>query len=129
MSEASDSVAVDGDAPGQADRAAQLRAFASTYALLPLRLFLGVTFVYAALDKLSDSHFLAGAGDPASFVSQTQAARTVGSPISFLLGPACSARPSTRPPCSPSRSPSASWPSASAPCSASGAGSRRSAAR
>lgn len=93
MSEASDSVPAGGDAAGgaaagRAARAAQRRALASRYALLPLRLFLGVTFVYAALDKLSDAHFLAGAGDPASFVSQTQAAKAGGSPISFLLGPA-----------------------------------------
>ncbi|MFE7527505.1 ubiquinol-cytochrome c reductase iron-sulfur subunit [Kitasatospora sp. NPDC057542] len=88
MSEASNSVPAGGGAAGRADRAVQWRALASTYALLPLRIFLGVTFVYAALDKLSDAHFLAGAGDPASFVSQTQAAKAGGSPISFLLGPA-----------------------------------------
>ncbi|WP_316523692.1 Rieske 2Fe-2S domain-containing protein [Kitasatospora brasiliensis] len=88
MSEASNPVPAGGGAAGRAERAAQRRAFASKYALLPLRLFLGVTFVYAALDKLSDAHYLAGAGDPASFVSQTQAAKAGGSPISFLLGPA-----------------------------------------
>ncbi|MEU1287289.1 Rieske 2Fe-2S domain-containing protein [Kitasatospora sp. NPDC005856] len=93
MSEASNSVpagggSAGGGTAGRAARAAQRRALASKYALLPLRLFLGVTFVYAALDKLSDAHFLAGAGDPASFVSQTQAAKAGGSPISFLLGPA-----------------------------------------
>ncbi|MFJ3214298.1 ubiquinol-cytochrome c reductase iron-sulfur subunit [Kitasatospora sp. NPDC086801] len=92
MSEAGNSVAGDGGADdggaaGPVDRAVQWRAFASRYALLPLRLFLGLTFVYAALDKLSDAHYLAGAGDPASFVSQTQAAKG-GSPISFLLGTA-----------------------------------------
>lgn len=91
MSEASNSVPDDGGAAGRADRAAQRRAFASRYALLPLRLFLGVTFVYAALDKLSDGHFLAGAADPASFVSQTRAAKDGGSPIGFLLGPALDA--------------------------------------
>jgi thiosulfate dehydrogenase [quinone] large subunit len=32
------------------------------YALLPLRLFLGVTFVYAGLDKLTDSAFMKGSG-------------------------------------------------------------------
>ncbi|RKT17459.1 thiosulfate dehydrogenase [quinone] large subunit [Streptomyces sp. 1114.5] len=88
MSEASNAVPAGGGAPGRAERAAQRRSIASRYALLPLRLFLGVTFVYAALDKLSDAHFLAGAGDPASFVSQAQAAKAGGSPISFLLGPA-----------------------------------------
>ena len=68
-------------------RAGLLKGLAAQYALLPLRFFLGVTFVYAALDKLSDAHYLAGSGDPASFVSQTQAVRAA-SPISFLLGPA-----------------------------------------
>ncbi|MFF7179678.1 DoxX family membrane protein [Streptomyces sp. NPDC008121] len=35
---------------------------ASRYALLPLRLFLGVTFIYAGLDKLTDSTFMADTG-------------------------------------------------------------------
>ncbi|MCT4355725.1 DoxX family protein [Streptomyces sp. Je 1-79] len=35
---------------------------ASRYALLPLRLFLGITFVYAGLDKLTDSGFMADSG-------------------------------------------------------------------
>lgn len=39
-----------------------LRAMASRYALLPLRLFLGITFVYAGIDKLTDSAFLTGSG-------------------------------------------------------------------
>ncbi|MET9348225.1 DoxX family protein [Streptomyces termitum] len=38
------------------------RATASRYALLPLRVFLGVTFVYAGLDKLTDPAFLSGTG-------------------------------------------------------------------
>lgn len=38
------------------------KAVASRYALLPLRLFLGITFVYAALDKLTDSSFFADQG-------------------------------------------------------------------
>jgi thiosulfate dehydrogenase (quinone) large subunit len=33
------------------------RATASRYALLPLRIFLGVTFIYAGLDKLTDPAF------------------------------------------------------------------------
>ncbi|MDQ0992565.1 DoxX family protein [Streptomyces sp. V3I7] len=32
------------------------------YALLPLRIFLGVTFVYAGLDKLTDSAFMKASG-------------------------------------------------------------------
>lgn len=35
---------------------------AARYALLPLRIFLGVTFVYAGLDKLTDSAFMKDAG-------------------------------------------------------------------
>ncbi|MGW3373557.1 DoxX family protein [Streptomyces hydrogenans] len=38
------------------------KATASRYALLPLRIFLGVTFVYAGLDKLTDPAFLADTG-------------------------------------------------------------------
>ncbi|MFD7301747.1 DoxX family protein [Streptomyces pharetrae] len=38
------------------------RDTATHYALLPLRLFLGVTFVYAGLDKLTDSAFLQDGG-------------------------------------------------------------------
>ncbi|MEU2163861.1 DoxX family membrane protein [Streptomyces chengbuensis] len=35
---------------------------AARYSLLPLRLFLGATFVYAGLDKLFDSAFLSASG-------------------------------------------------------------------
>jgi thiosulfate dehydrogenase [quinone] large subunit len=38
------------------------RDTASRHALLPLRIFLGVTFIYAGLDKLTDSAFLAHSG-------------------------------------------------------------------
>lgn len=38
------------------------RSSATRYALLPLRIFLGVTFVYAGLDKLTDSAFMASSG-------------------------------------------------------------------
>ncbi|MEV5340049.1 DoxX family protein [Streptomyces sp. NPDC052676] len=38
------------------------RDTATHYALLPLRLFLGITFVYAGLDKLTDSAFLQDGG-------------------------------------------------------------------
>jgi thiosulfate dehydrogenase [quinone] large subunit len=44
-----------GDQRGRRDSAAR-------YALLPLRVFLGVTFLYAGLDKLTDSTFLSGSG-------------------------------------------------------------------
>ncbi|MER7838851.1 DoxX family protein [Streptomyces sp. NPDC096040] len=39
-----------------------LRDTATRYALLPLRIFLGVTFIYAGLDKLTDSAFLKSGG-------------------------------------------------------------------
>ncbi|MGW3325595.1 TQO small subunit DoxD [Streptomyces virginiae] len=43
--------------------AAGLRELAFRHALLPLRLFLGVTFVYAGIDKLTDPAFLSASGD------------------------------------------------------------------
>ncbi|MEU0137144.1 DoxX family protein [Streptomyces sp. NPDC006296] len=44
------------------DEPRSLRDRAAEYALLPLRIFLGVTFVYAGLDKLTDSTFLSASG-------------------------------------------------------------------
>ncbi|MDH6623649.1 thiosulfate dehydrogenase [quinone] large subunit [Streptomyces sp. LBL] len=38
------------------------RDTATRYALLPLRVFLGVTFIYAGLDKLTDSAFMKASG-------------------------------------------------------------------
>ncbi|TQK52399.1 thiosulfate dehydrogenase [quinone] large subunit [Streptomyces sp. SLBN-118] len=38
------------------------RERASRYALVPLRIFLGVTFIYAGIDKLTDSQFMAAGG-------------------------------------------------------------------
>ena len=45
----------DGGGGGWKDRS-------SRYALLPLRIFLGVTFIYAGIDKLTDSKFMAASG-------------------------------------------------------------------
>ncbi|MEU2245945.1 DoxX family protein [Streptomyces sp. NPDC019224] len=42
--------------------ARSLRDLAREHALLPLRIFLGVTFLYAGLDKLTDSAFFHAAG-------------------------------------------------------------------
>ncbi|MFH8514945.1 DoxX family protein [Streptomyces gelaticus] len=39
-----------------------LKEVAREHALLPLRIFLGVTFVYAGLDKLTDSSFFRASG-------------------------------------------------------------------
>ncbi|MFI0151772.1 TQO small subunit DoxD [Streptomyces lydicus] len=41
---------------------AGLRAQLARHALLPLRLFLGITFLYAGIDKLPDRAFLAAGG-------------------------------------------------------------------
>lgn len=48
-----------------------LRATLTRHALLPLRLFLGATFVYAGLDKLTDPAFLSGSG-PGSLVAMLE---------------------------------------------------------
>jgi thiosulfate dehydrogenase [quinone] large subunit len=63
---------------------AGVRELTTQFALLPLRLFLGVTFVYAGLDKLTDSHYLAGLKDPLSFAAMTQGVKS-SSPIEPLL--------------------------------------------
>ncbi|MEU5364745.1 DoxX family protein [Streptomyces sp. NPDC005925] len=39
-----------------------LRGTLAHYALLPLRIFLGVTFIYAGLDKLTDNAFMKDSG-------------------------------------------------------------------
>src|SRR3954465_2487549 len=53
--------------------------------LLPLRLFLGITFTFAGLQKLADPHFF-DASRPTSIQGQL-ASFKAASPISFLLGP------------------------------------------
>ncbi|WP_112471095.1 DoxX family membrane protein [Streptomyces triticisoli] len=45
-----------------ADRRGNWRDTATHYALLPLRVFLGITFLYAGLDKLTDSGFMRDTG-------------------------------------------------------------------
>ncbi|MFK0114805.1 DoxX family protein [Streptomyces sp. NPDC090994] len=44
------------------DGALDWRERATRYALLPLRIFLGITFVYAGIDKLTDSAFMKDSG-------------------------------------------------------------------
>jgi thiosulfate dehydrogenase [quinone] large subunit len=46
----------------------------ASFALLPLRIFLGITFIYAGIDKLTDSAFMAASG-PDSIGSIMQASR------------------------------------------------------
>ena len=53
--------------------------------LLPLRLFLGLTFTFAGLQKLADPHFFE-ASRPTSIQGQIASFQAT-SPISFLLGP------------------------------------------
>ncbi len=50
------------------------RDTATRYSLLPLRLFLGVTFIYAGLDKLTDSAFMKASG-PGSIGDQMRNVR------------------------------------------------------
>ncbi|MDT0450691.1 DoxX family protein [Streptomyces hesseae] len=45
------------------------------YALLPLRLFLGITFVYAGLDKLTDPAFLTSGGGQGSIGALMESVR------------------------------------------------------
>lgn len=60
-----------GRVPGEGKGPGEL---AREHALLPLRIFLGVTFIYAALDKLTDSAFFHATG-PGSIGEQMSAVR------------------------------------------------------
>ena len=55
-----------------------IRARASKYALLPLRLFLGATFLYAGLDKVTDPAFLSGEGSGSTGAAAGLGARRGG---------------------------------------------------
>ncbi|MFG3495341.1 DoxX family membrane protein [Streptomyces sp. NPDC047928] len=75
---------------GEGDRAGEdgarrggRRERAARYALLPLRVFLGVTFVYAGLDKLTDARFLAGSGTGS--VGELMRAVRDGSAVPWLV--------------------------------------------
>ncbi|MGH1551304.1 DoxX family protein [Streptomyces sp. L7] len=59
------------------------RDTATRYALLPLRVFLGVTFIYAGLDKLTDSAFMKASG--AGSVGETMRAVRDSSAIPALV--------------------------------------------
>ncbi|BBC36012.1 DoxX family protein [Streptomyces graminofaciens] len=59
------------------------RDTATRYALLPLRVFLGVTFIYAGLDKLTDSAFLSDSG--AGSIGDTMRAARDASAIPALI--------------------------------------------
>jgi thiosulfate dehydrogenase [quinone] large subunit len=73
------------DAPGPSLREQLEGASPAARALLPIRFFFGVTFVYAGLDKILDPSFF-DASSPASIVAQLAAfART--SPLAFAIKP------------------------------------------
>ncbi|MDX3579410.1 DoxX family protein [Streptomyces sp. FL07-04A] len=59
------------------------RDTATRYALLPLRVFLGVTFIYAGLDKLTDNAFLKDSG--AGSIGETMRAVRDSSAIPALV--------------------------------------------
>jgi thiosulfate dehydrogenase [quinone] large subunit len=59
------------------------RDTATRYALLPLRVFLGVTFIYAGLDKLTDSAFMKSSG--AGSIGETMRAVRDSSAIPALV--------------------------------------------
>lgn len=69
--------------PGGGDGTGAWKALASRYALLPLRIFLGVTFVYAGLDKLTDSAFFADTGSGS--IGETMRGVRDGSAIPALV--------------------------------------------
>ncbi|MGB9377858.1 MAG: Rieske 2Fe-2S domain-containing protein [Mycobacteriales bacterium] len=73
------------DAPQPASWTWNNRLRQPGWVLLPLRLFLGFTFTYAGLDKLSDPHFFQPATDPLSLAAQMQNFRQT-SPIGALVG-------------------------------------------
>lgn len=62
MAHADQKLAVD-HAGTRAGGDGELRAAAARFALLPLRLFLGATFIYAGLDKLTEPGFFAASGE------------------------------------------------------------------
>lgn len=63
------------------------RGTATRYALLPLRVFLGVTFIYAGLDKLTDSAFMAasGSGSIGDMMSAARDASAIPAMIDMAL--------------------------------------------
>ncbi|MBQ1094740.1 DoxX family protein [Streptomyces sp. b94] len=63
------------------------RENATRYALLPLRIFLGVTFIYAGLDKLTDSAFMkdAGAGSVGDMMRTVRDSSAIPSLVDLAL--------------------------------------------
>jgi thiosulfate dehydrogenase (quinone) large subunit len=73
-----------GPRAGQRPRRPSTYLWTSGWTTLPLRVFLGVTFLYAGLQKLADPNFF-DANAPGSIQAQLHAA-TLSSPIGDLLG-------------------------------------------
>ncbi|MGW8061917.1 DoxX family protein [Streptomyces ziwulingensis] len=63
------------------------RDHATRYALLPLRIFLGITFIYAGLDKLTDSAFMqdAGAGSVGDMMRAVRDSSAIPSLVDLAL--------------------------------------------
>ncbi|MFI6566325.1 DoxX family protein [Streptomyces sp. NPDC050534] len=63
------------------------RDTATRYALLPLRVFLGVTFIYAGLDKLTNSDFLkaSGAGSIGDMMHQVRGTAAIPAMVDMAL--------------------------------------------
>ncbi|MER6102489.1 DoxX family protein [Streptomyces sp. NPDC001832] len=60
-----------------------LKELAREHALLPLRIFLGITFIYAGIDKLTDSSFFSASG--ANSIGETMHAVRDSSAIPALV--------------------------------------------
>ncbi|MGC9474255.1 DoxX family membrane protein [Streptomyces sp. WG4] len=63
------------------------RDHATRYALVPLRIFLGVTFIYAGLDKLTDSAFMkdSGAGSVGDMMRAVRDSSAIPSLVDLAL--------------------------------------------
>ncbi|GAA0488964.1 MULTISPECIES: DoxX family membrane protein [Streptomyces] len=73
-------LAIDHGGSGGGHGPGGLRATLGRYALLPLRIFLGVTFVYAGLDKLTEPGFFAASGTGSIGETMRQARDSAGVP-------------------------------------------------
>ncbi|MFF2998298.1 DoxX family protein [Streptomyces sp. NPDC057950] len=63
------------------------RETATRYALLPLRVFLGITFIYAGIDKLTNSAFLSdsGAGSIGAMMHGVRASSAIPALVDLAL--------------------------------------------
>lgn len=70
-----------------ADEDRDWRDTAARYALLPLRIFLGVTFIYAGLDKLTHSAFLhaSGSGSIGELMRTVRGSSAIPALVDFAL--------------------------------------------